>query len=105
MGGHGRVGCSRRSTAALRLHYIDRMILRDRAGGMLMALAGANLAAWVWAFMAFRHAPALLGTCLLAYGLGLRHAVDADHIAAIDNVTRKLIQDGQRPAATGLFFA
>jgi nickel/cobalt transporter (NiCoT) family protein len=47
----------------------------------------------------------LLGTALLAYGFGLRHAVDADHIAAIDNVTRKLMQDGQRPVAVGFFFA
>jgi high-affinity nickel-transport protein len=41
----------------------------------------------------------------MVYGLGLRHAVDADHIAAIDNVTRKLMQDGKRPLAVGLFFA
>jgi high-affinity nickel-transport protein len=46
-----------------------------------------------------------LGTALLAYSLGLRHAVDADHIAAIDNVTRKLIQDGKRPITAGFFFA
>jgi high-affinity nickel-transport protein len=46
-----------------------------------------------------------LGTALLAYSLGLRHAVDADHIAAIDNVTRKLIQDGKRPITVGFFFA
>jgi len=72
---------------------------------MFLVLIGANLAAWAWAFMAFRHAPALLGTSLLAYGLGLRHAVDADHIAAIDNVTRRLIQDRRRPVYTGLFFA
>ena len=37
--------------------------------------------------------------------LGLRHAVDADHIAAIDNVTRKLMQEGKRPAASGFFFS
>ena len=43
--------------------------------------------------------------CFLAYGLGLRHAVDADHIAAIDNVTRKLMQENQRPVAVGLFFS
>jgi high-affinity nickel-transport protein len=49
--------------------------------------------------------PRLLGLALLAYGLGLRHAVDADHIAAIDNMTRKLMQDGQKPAAVGFFFA
>ena len=65
----------------------------------------ANLAAWAWALIAFRHYPLLLGTSLLAYGLGLRHAIDADHIAAIDNVTRKLMQDGQRPMSVGFFFS
>src|SRR5438105_12811319 len=55
--------------------------------------------------MAFDGHPALLGTAFLAYSLGLRHAVDADHIAAIDNVARKLIQEGKRPVAVGLFFA
>jgi len=81
------------------------MTLRGRAAVMFLALIGANLAAWAWAFVAFRDAPSLLGTSVLAYGLGLRHAVDADHIAAIDNVTRKLVQDGGRPVATGLFFS
>ncbi|HIJ39041.1 MAG TPA: HoxN/HupN/NixA family nickel/cobalt transporter, partial [Rhodospirillaceae bacterium] len=42
---------------------------------------------------------------LLAYSFGLRHAVDADHIAAIDNVTRKLMQEGKRPVSVGLFFS
>jgi high-affinity nickel-transport protein len=37
--------------------------------------------------------------------IGLRHAVDADHIAAIDNATRKLMQDGQRPVSVGFFFS
>jgi high-affinity nickel-transport protein len=46
-----------------------------------------------------------LGTALLAYSFGLRHAVDADHIAAIDNVTRKLMQDGKRPVAVGFMFS
>ena len=53
----------------------------------------------------FHAYPATLSLCFLAYGLGLRHAVDADHIAAIDNVTRKLMQQNQRPAAVGLFFS
>ncbi|WP_159013967.1 HoxN/HupN/NixA family nickel/cobalt transporter [Acidisoma sp. S159] len=53
----------------------------------------------------FRDHTVLLGTALLAYGFGLRHAVDADHIAAIDNVTRKLMQAGQRPVSVGLYFA
>jgi high-affinity nickel-transport protein len=41
----------------------------------------------------------------LAYTFGLRHALDADHIAAIDNVTRKLVQEGDRPVSVGLHFA
>jgi high-affinity nickel-transport protein len=68
-------------------------------------LIGANLLAWGWASAASYGHAALLGTALLAYGLGLRHAVDADHIAAIDNVTRKLMQDGKRPVAVGFYFA
>jgi nickel/cobalt transporter (NiCoT) family protein len=47
----------------------------------------------------------LLATALIAYGFGLRHAVDADHIAAIDNVTRKLMQQGKRPISVGFFFS
>ena len=68
-------------------------------------LGGFNLAAWCWAFVAFHRFPVLLGTAFLAYSFGLRHAVDADHIAAIDNVTRKLMQQGKRPVAVGLMFS
>ncbi len=64
-----------------------------------------SLAAWAWALTAFHHYPVLLGTAFLAYSFGLRHAVDADHIAAIDNVTRKLMQEGKRPLAVGLMFS
>ena len=46
-----------------------------------------------------------VGTGLTAYTLGLRHAFDADHISAIDNTTRKLMADGQRPMSTGLWFS
>jgi high-affinity nickel-transport protein len=73
--------------------------------GMYVFLAAANIALWGVAIVTFRHYPVLLGTCLLAYGFGLRHAVDADHIAAIDNVTRKLMQQGQRPVGVGFFFS
>lgn len=45
-----------------------------------------------------------IGVGLTAYTLGLRHAFDADHIAAIDNTTRKLMSDGHRPLAVGFFF-
>ncbi len=68
-------------------------------------LLAFNAAAWLWALLAFRNFPLLLGTAFLAYSFGLRHAVDADHIAAIDNVTRKLMQSGKRPIATGFFFS
>ena len=64
-----------------------------------------NAAAWLWAIIAFRHFPLLLGTALLAYSFGLRHAVDADHIAAIDNVTRKLMQEGKKPVGVGFMFS
>jgi nickel/cobalt transporter (NiCoT) family protein len=79
--------------------------LRRRVVGIYGVLAVFNLGAWIWAFVAFHGQPLLLSTGLLAYGFGLRHAVDADHIAAIDNVTRKLMQDGQRPVTVGFFFA
>jgi nickel/cobalt transporter (NiCoT) family protein len=64
-----------------------------------------NLGAWAWAVVAFHRFPVLLGTAFLAYSFGLRHAVDADHIAAIDNVTRKLMQEGKRPVTVGLMFS
>ena len=54
---------------------------------------------------AFGNNAALLATALLAYGFGLRHAVDADHIAAIDNVVRKLMHAGDAPKSVGLYFA
>ncbi|WP_413529209.1 HoxN/HupN/NixA family nickel/cobalt transporter [Rahnella inusitata] len=76
-----------------------------RAFWLFIGLVAVNLLAWGWALAAFRHNAALIAAALLAYGYGLRHAVDADHIAAIDNVTRKLMQQGQRPVAVGAFFS
>ena len=78
---------------------------RLRIAGLYAPLILANLGVWAWAALVFRDQPMLLGTALLAYGFGLRHAVDADHIAAIDNVTRKMMQAGKRPVAVGLCFA
>jgi high-affinity nickel-transport protein len=68
-------------------------------------LVAANLGAWIWACAAFADRPALLGTAFLAYMFGLRHAFDADHIAAIDNVVRKLIQEDKAPYSVGFFFS
>ncbi|MDR6662553.1 high-affinity nickel-transport protein [Tardiphaga sp. OK246] len=79
--------------------------LRGRIIAIYAILIPANVLAWIWALVAFRDQPVLLGTALLAYTFGLRHAVDADHIAAIDNVTRKLMQSGKRPLSVGLFFS
>ncbi|MFM0047713.1 HoxN/HupN/NixA family nickel/cobalt transporter [Paraburkholderia sediminicola] len=79
--------------------------LRPRLITLYTVLIAANLGTWAWALIAFRHYPLLLGTALLAYGFGLRHAVDADHIAAIDAVTRKLMQTGKRPLGVGLSFS
>jgi nickel/cobalt transporter (NiCoT) family protein len=72
---------------------------------LIAGLVAANAAAWAWAWTSFSDRPTLLGTALLAWVFGLRHAVDADHIAAIDNVVRKLMHDGRRPIAVGLWFS
>ena len=79
--------------------------LRTRVAGLYALLIGANVGAWVWAFATFRDHPALLATASLAYTFGLRHAFDADHIAAIDNVTRKLMDEGRKPLSVGLWFS
>jgi high-affinity nickel-transport protein len=76
-----------------------------QSAGLYGVLIVANVAAWAWAWWAFADRPTLLGTALLAWIFGLRHAVDADHIAAIDNVVRKLMQEGRRPIAVGFFFS
>lgn len=81
-------------------------MLTRRCGAWLFGpLIACNLLAWAWAFCAFQHSPALLGAALLAWMFGLRHAVDADHIAAIDNVVRKLMQTGRRAQTAGLWFS
>jgi high-affinity nickel-transport protein len=79
--------------------------LRNSVLGFFGLLGCSNAAAWVWAFCALHDKPILLGTAFLAYTFGLRHAVDADHIAAIDNVTRKLMQEGKCPLSVGFFFS
>ena len=79
--------------------------VRTRSLALCGALAGANIAAWIWALAAFRQHLDLLGICAIVYGLGLRHAIDADHITAIDNVTRKMMREKKQPVSVGFFFA
>src|SRR4029077_17571180 len=75
----------------------------------LCALAGAvallHAVGWGLYLWYARHTPALAGLGTLASAFGLRHAFDADHIAAIDNTTRKLLHDGKRPVGVGFFFS
>lgn len=80
-------------------------VSRARITALYAFLLAFNVLAVTWAIVAFSDRPTLLGTALLAYVLGLRHAVDADHIATIDNVVRKLMQEGKHPLAVGLFFS
>ena len=79
--------------------------LRSKMTGLYLLLAVANVGAWAWAWIAFAGYPVLMGTALLAYMFGLRHAFDADHIAAIDNVVRKLMQENKAPISAGFFFS
>jgi high-affinity nickel-transport protein len=103
---------SRGRAIATQHAIVDARRTDDQRGGLVprivMIYAGLitlNLLAWGWALIAFGHQPVLLGAAILAYSLGLRHAVDADHIAAIDSVTRKLMQQGKTPLSVGLFFS
>lgn len=79
--------------------------LRQRLFFLLFSLVVFNAGVWICAFIISAKHPFFLGLVVLAYGLGLRHAVDADHIAAIDNTTRKLMQEKQKPVAVGFFFS
>ena len=103
-----RLNPQSRITAVARLRGLlsdDHSNLRAKVIAIYSVLIVFNVGAWLWAILAFRHFPLLLGTALLAYSFGLRHAVDADHIAAIDNVTRKLMQEGKRPVGVGFMFS
>src|ERR1700683_3518017 len=93
------------ATALFKLFNDRDAELGGKLAGIFGLLIAANVLVWIWALIAFRDYPVLVGTAFLAYAFGLRHAVGADHIAAIDNVTRKLMQEGRRPVGVGLFFS
>jgi high-affinity nickel-transport protein len=76
-----------------------------RLSGFAGCITFLHLVGWgLFAYYSRRN-PALAGLGTLAYTFGLRHAFDADHIAAIDNTTRKFLQDGKRPLGVGFFFS
>ena len=79
--------------------------LRPKVLTLYGILVGVNLILWALTLLTSIHFPALLVLGLTAYGFGLRHAVDADHISAIDNVTRKLMHEKKKPLTVGLFFS
>jgi nickel/cobalt transporter (NiCoT) family protein len=72
---------------------------------LTVGVVAANLATWALAWPVLGGHAGLLGMALVAYVYGLRHGVDADHVAAIDNVTRNLMQRGRPAAAAGLCFS
>src|ERR1700683_5657236 len=83
-----------------------------RMGGLVVTVIGLNVLGWGMLAAALgghyligKTAVFGVGTGALAYTLGMRHAFDADHIAAIDNTTRKLVGEGKRPLSVGFFFS
>ncbi len=91
----------------------DRLTTEEwlRVAGMTVTVVGLNALGWgLLAAASGRYHVANgevfgFGTGVLAYTLGMRHAFDADHIAAIDSTTRKLIHEGKRPLSVGYFFS
>jgi high-affinity nickel-transport protein len=69
------------------------------------AIAAMHVIGWGLLLSVARENPTLIGLGGLAYSFGLRHAFDADHISAIDNTTRKLLQDRKKPVGVGFFFS
>ncbi|WWC69592.1 uncharacterized protein I206_103535 [Kwoniella pini CBS 10737] len=82
-----------------------KLTLLGRATLLILGELLANAICWIAAGICFRDADGLLGLALLAWTIGLRHGLDADHISAIDNATRQLVSLGQLPITCGLFFS
>src|SRR5579875_2160255 len=79
--------------------------VRSKVIGLYGFLIAVNAGLWILTLLAAVRYPLILVVALPAYGFGLRHAVDADHISAIDNVTRKLMQEKKKPTTVGFFFS
>ena len=81
---------------------------RARLSGIIGVVAALHVAGWALYFYYTHHlaaAASFAGAGTLAYALGVRHAFDADHIAAIDDTTRLMLQHGRRPVGVGFFFS
>ncbi|CAI7678355.1 unnamed protein product [Penicillium manginii] len=76
-----------------------------RAISIILFIALLNAIVWIAAAIVLRYHTSLVSTAVLAYTLGLRHAFDADHISAIDLMTRRLLATGQKPVTVGTFFS
>jgi len=85
------------------MHITDTT--KYQAKWLISSLILVNVALWIIALLLSYEYPVLLSPALLSYTLGLRHAVDADHIAAIDNITRKMLNDNRQPISIGLYFS
>ena len=72
---------------------------------MVLFLVLINIFVWIACAVVLHFHISLVSTAVLAYTLGLRHALDADHIAAIDLCTRRLVASGQHPVTVGTFFS
>src|SRR6202163_4202253 len=78
---------------------------RRRLAGFFGGVGLLHVAGWGLLLAVAAGQPTILAFGGLAYTFGLRHAFDADHISAIDNTTRKLLQDGHKPVGVGFFFS
>uniref|UniRef100_A0A093VBJ1 Nickel/cobalt efflux system n=1 Tax=Talaromyces marneffei PM1 TaxID=1077442 RepID=A0A093VBJ1_TALMA len=73
--------------------------------GMISLIALINMLVWAVCGVVLHFYPSLISTAAISYSLGLRHALDADHISAIDLMTRRLLASGQKPVTVGTFFS
>src|SRR2546427_1308767 len=78
---------------------------RSRLAAFFGGVGILHVAGWGLLLLYGAGHPTILALGGLAYTFGLRHAFDADHISAIDNTTRKLLQDGRKPLGVGFFFS
>src|SRR5919199_3683454 len=80
--------------------------IKRRLGSLFGIIGVMHLVGWgLLLLVVAPQYPEMLGLGILAYTLGLRHAFDADHIAAIDNTTRKFLQEGKKQVGVGFFFS